>query len=161
MRVSHKTARIALCLVMVGLVAGIATSAFAVPEKEILRITIQQSFTGACCFSWGETVSVTEPKKPAPVIVTFATDFLLDSFQPFTVGLIINGGPCRLDLGPTQISQLGTDHRALDAASLEWAILPSDGLQPGNNTFTLCGGGSSTTSRITLGNNTLTAATAR
>ena len=157
MRVGHVTSKTALCLALVALLVGATALAFAVPEKEILRINIQQNFTGVCCFSWGETVSVTEPPTPSAVIVTLATDFELESFQNFTVGLMVNGGPCRLDLGPTRIGQAASDHRGFDSASLEWTILPSDGLLPGNNSFTLCGGGPLVTSTITLANNTMTA----
>ena len=59
MLLGHRSSKVVLCFAIVALVVGAATSALAVPEKEILRINIQQDFTGACCFSWGETVSVT------------------------------------------------------------------------------------------------------
>jgi len=60
-----------LCAVLV-----VASNAFAVPQKQLLTVTINQTFTGACCFSWGETVSVNEGTKLTPVTVRFATDFL-------------------------------------------------------------------------------------
>ena len=70
---------------------------------------------------------------------------------------MINGGPCLTNLGATQIGNFAVDRRGLNAASMDWVILPTDGLRAGNNTFTLCGGGPRTTSRMTLGVNTLTA----
>ena len=151
--VSNATKRSVTWLALVCLIAGLATAAFAVPDKQVLHITIQQTFTGTCCFSWGETVSVTEPAKVAPLTVTFASDVLV--FEPMSIGLSLNGGPCRFDLGPNTINEVAVDHFAFNAGSWTWVVLPSDGLVPGNNTFTLCGGGPLPTSKVTFGSNTL------
>ena len=150
----------ALRLALLSLVVGFATSALAVSPKEVLNVTRNQIFTGGCCFSWGETVSVTEPAKIAAVVVTFESDFMLtpiDQFhvEPFTVGLMINGGPCRTDLGPNTLHENHEDSAAFLLGSLEWIVLPGDGLHKGANTFTLCGGGPQGSSKITLGFNTL------
>jgi len=142
------------------LVAALTSAAFAVSPKEVLNVTRNQVFTGACCFSWGESVSVTEPAKISAVVVTFETDFELtpiDQFnvEPFTLGLMINGGPCRTDLGPHSLHENHEDSAAFLVGSLEWIVLPDDGLVKGTNTFTLCGGGPQGSSKITLGFNTL------
>lgn len=142
-----------MCCVVACLVVCAARFAFAVPDKQILHVTIQQTFTGACCFSWGETVAVTEPVNVAPVVVTFAGDLLVS--ERLNVGLSLNGGPCRFDLGPNQINELAIDHFAFVAHAWTWVVEPTDGLFPGNNTFTLCGGGSQASSKVTIESNTL------
>jgi hypothetical protein len=124
-------------------------------------VTINQSFAGVCCFSWGETVSVNETTKLTPVTVRFATDFLQNTPENFTVGLMVNGGPCRLDLGPNELGNFAVDFRGFMVGSIEWVVLPEDGLFPGLNSFTLCGGGSLDTSKITLGNNTFAVRTTK
>lgn len=145
-----------LCAVLVA-----ATSAFAVPQKQLLTVTINQSFTGACCFSWGETVFVNEATKLTPVTVRFATDFEQKTLDNFNVGIMVNGGACRLDLGPNELGNFAVDFRGFMVGSIEWVVLPEDGLFPGLNSFTLCGGGSSSTSEITLGNNTFAVRTTK
>jgi hypothetical protein len=149
--ITSRTLPVAIICFMI----AVATAAYAVPTKQVLRVNISQIFTGKCCFSWGESVSITQPPNPTPVTVIFSTDFLRDTAVNFNAGLMINGGPCRLDLGANAISQLSNDKRSFDSAAWQWVILPSDGLIPGNNTFTLCGGGPQDTSKITLGVNTL------
>jgi hypothetical protein len=145
-----------LCAVLVA-----ATSAFAVPQKQLLTVTINQTFTGACCFSWGETVFVNEGTKLTPVTVRFATDFLQDTIETFTVGIMVNGGACRIDMGPNELGDFAVDGRGFMVGSIDWVVLPEDGLFPGLNSFTLCGGGSLDTSKITLGNNTFAVRTTK
>lgn len=142
-------------------VLAAATSAFAVSQKQLLTVTINQSFTGLCCFSWGETVSANEATKLTPVTVSFATDFLQNTLDNFNVGIMVNGGPCRLDLGPNELGNFAVDGRGFMVGSFDWVVLPEDGLFPGLNSFTLCGGGPKSTSKITLGDNTFAVRTTK
>jgi hypothetical protein len=133
------------------LVVGIAAAAFAVPPTEVLRIEDTQTFTGACCFPWGETVTITEPKAVVPVVVTWSTDYVTSSNNVnFSVGVSVNGHPC---LATSVIGGFATPDGTFSSRSFQWNILPSDGLVKGNNNITLCGGASSGT--IALGLNTL------
>jgi len=127
---------------------GIATLAFAVPPDQVLRKGDTPSFTGKCCFGFGESVTVTEPAAISPVVVTFSTDYQATNLN--SLGIAVNGHPCQdafaLDpYGPTYFR----------SRSFQWVILPSDGLIKGNNTITLCGGGATDTATITLGFRTL------
>jgi len=45
--------------------------AFAVGSKQVTRF-YNQEFSGTCCFLWNQTVQVTEPTTPKPVIVTWS-----------------------------------------------------------------------------------------
>jgi len=118
-----------------------ATQAFAVPAKQVLKVTHNQTFVGQCCFSWAETVSVGEPKTPVPVVVTFTTDFLVNppALDDFVVGL----------------SVIVLNH--FTERSFEWIVPPgASGTHKGTNTFTLCGGAvNHPDGSITLGFNSL------
>jgi hypothetical protein len=130
-------------------IAGSAT-AHAVPTNQVLRIQAAQTFTGVCCFSWGETVSITEPAAHVPVVVTWSSDYVANA--QFSVGIMLNGGSCQF-YGSGQIAPYtaGYNFRTFQAV-----ILPSDGLVTGKNTFTLCGGSQGVPSdSISLGYNTL------
>ena len=148
--------RCLICFALVCLTMGVATTSFAVPPKQVLNITRNQTLTGACCFAWNvQKVSITEPAKVQSVVVTFETDFELPTVDTFTVGLMVNGGPCRTDLGPATLNESVSDHQGFLVESVEWVVEAEDGLQPGNNTFTVCGGCPKSTSQITLGYNSL------
>jgi hypothetical protein len=151
-----------LCLAIACLVLGAATNAHAVPQKGVSTVTINQIFTGLCCFSWNTTVSVNEGTKLTPVTVRWAADFLQNTANQFNVGLMINGGPCRLDLGPNSLGNFAVDFRSFMVGSWEWIVLPTDGLTSGLNSFTICGGASTTdTARVTIGTNTLAVRTSK
>jgi hypothetical protein len=142
---------------VVGLAVLVCLTAAAVPASavnstEVLREVSVQHFTGPCCFLWGETVFVTEPRTPSPVVLTWNTDYF--STAHFFVGLSLNGGPCNF-YGPREVFGLGVWF----PAAYQWVIFPSDGVVSGTNKFELCGGdadGKSGTAAI-IGNNTLTA----
>ena len=112
------------------------------------------NFAGLCCFSWGESVTIIEPTKVAPVVVTWNTDYQSDGYQ--YNGIILNGGSC-VSYGPSGMPEGQPIGGAVyTQGSYQWVILPSDGLHAGKNTFTLCGGGSFGTAIHTrLGFNTL------
>src|SRR5215813_13181986 len=100
-----------ICLAIACLVIGAATSAHAVPQKQLLTTTINQIFTGTCCFPWNAVVFVNEPAKLTPVTVRWSADFEQNTLDNFTIGLMINGGPCRVDIGPTALGNFAVDFR--------------------------------------------------
>ena len=152
------TSRTALGMVIACLAMMVTTKASAVTPKEVLRVERNSPFQGLCCFSWLEKVSVTEPDKIVPVIVTWSTDY--QSTGDFFAGISVNGGPCKF-LGSGSLEKFTTTGRAdgsgqFESRTLQWLVLPSDGLVTGSNTFSLCGGAaSSPTAIIMLGFNTL------
>jgi len=144
-----------LCLPLVGLAMLLTPTASAVAGKELLRVEQNQAFQGICCFSWPESVQVTEPSKVMPVVVTWSTDY--QATGPFLAGLSVNGKPCKF-LGSASIQPFGPGDGSgpFESRYFQWTILPDDGLRRGNNTFTLCGGGTlSPSAIILLGFNTL------
>lgn len=139
------------CLAIVCLVMGIATTAFAVPPNQVLRSTDPLQFPGACCFSFDETVSVTEPATPKPVVVTWSAE-LTPSRDFAFAGLMLNGGACQF-YGSGFIRN---NDSFFQSRTFQWIIFPSDGLRAGTNTFTLCGGGgSSNQGTLFVNSNTL------
>jgi len=131
------------------LVAGSVT-AHAVPVGQVLRVQTAQTFTGVCCFSWKETVSITEPSPTVPVVVTWSSDYVA-TYQ-FFVGIMLNNGPCTF-YGSGQIPAYSGNY---NFRTMQAVIFPSDGLVKGKNTFTLCGGSQGVaTDSISLGYNTL------
>lgn len=136
-----------MCLVM-------ATFAHAVPEKQLLRNMNTQVFTGGCCFSFNESVSVTEPAKVVPVVVTWSTDFKIDFQKQVAVGLLVNGSGCQ-NVGGGRFEHSRVEGQQFDTATLQFVIRPSEGLRAGNNVFTLCGGGLFGGEILTIGPNTL------
>ena len=146
-----------LCLALFACVAGAAMAV--IPGGEVLRITTPQTFTGACCFSWFETVRVTEPATPAPVVVTWSVDYNIGGEF---VGLSVNSGPCQFYGPRSMYSTFSVEPPGpVQSRTFNWIVLPSDGppanaLHKGTNTFTLCGGGmTSAAHQINLFNNTL------
>jgi len=153
--------RQAICLAMAGLVLGAATNAHAVPQKQVVTVTVNQIFTGACCFSWNTTAFANEGTKLTPVTVRWSADFLQNTLNNFNVGIMINGGPCRLDLGPNELGSFAVDGRSFIVGTWEWIVLPTDGLTSGLNSFTICGGGPNDAAKVTIGTNTLAVRTSK
>ena len=149
--------RRAACLVIICLVVGAVDSAHAVPPNQVARDSRIQTLTGLCCISWNETASVIEPAKVVPVAVTFSTDFQLASQVYIFIGLSLNGGACQA-FGAGSLQQpieIG-DREVFDSRTFQFVILPGEGLQRGNNTITVCGGGRLLqTDTILIGPNTL------
>ena len=153
--------RLALCWSVFCLALMLTPAASAVTNKELLRVEHNQAFQGLCCFSWSESVAVSEPSTVAPVIVTWSTDY--QATGSFLVALSVNGGPCRF-LGPAWINPFGRGDGGgfFESHYIQWLISPSDGLHKGINTFTLCGGAaSSPPAVIVLGFNTLSVRTSK
>jgi len=141
------------CLAVICPVIALAPTASAVQTNELLRVEQNQSFQGGCCFSWLETVKVTEPAHVVPVTVTWSGDYQATGY--FFIGFSINGGVCNF-YGSLALAPTGNFENFFDSHTLQVVIEPSDGLVKGKNTFTLCGGGMLSPSDIvTLGFNTL------
>jgi hypothetical protein len=141
------------CAILAGSICALAIN-----NAQIFRYTGSPlTLTGACCFAWGETVSLTEPATVVPVIVTFSSDY--QATLEGQVGLSLNGGSCNLFYGPNRLPEFtGGSGGAGPYAHIDyqWVIRPTDGLKVGKNTFQLCGGGSfGGDATIVLGFNTL------
>lgn len=151
--------RIALMVAVTGLIAVTSVSVLAAPPKSsVLRVTLLDvPHTGLCCSSWDESVSVIEPDRLVPIVVTWSTDY--QATAPFYAGLRVNGGPCTFD-GPANLPAfVPDDGTSYTSETFQWVIMPGDfKLTKGPNVITLCGGAAkSETDTITLGFNTLTA----
>jgi hypothetical protein len=135
-------------------------SAFAVPPNQVAFVPNAVTFTGKCCSSWNETVTIIEPSNVAPVIVTWSADVVIEStdVDDFLVGLSVNGGPCTA-YGSREIPYFIQKNFYNDFAvnaTHQWVVLRS-GLKKGTNTFTLCGGGAhQDLDSISVGLSTLT-----
>ena len=132
-------------------IIAIGTLVFAVPSNQVTRVEINQTFTAACCFSFGESVTITEPKTLVPVVVTLSTDYRSTSFS--RAGISVNGHEC---LATAQFTPSAPADGSFASHTFQWVISPSDGLIKGSNTITLCGGMDGNGS-LTLGFNTLAA----
>jgi hypothetical protein len=144
-------------LALACMIAAGSISALAAPKTHVFRVDANGTYTGPCCASWDESVTVYEPETIVPIVVTWSTDY--QSNAPFIAGLRLNGGPCTL-FGSGSIPAMNPgDGVYYASATFQWVILPGDyGLRRGRNVLTLCGGGvSADTDRITISFNTLTA----
>lgn len=126
----------------------------------MLRNLNNQTFTGVCCVSFNESVSISEPANISPVVVVFSTDYRVNvTGDQYHAGLSVNGSPCRtLDgYGSQVVADSDAPEGIWSNASFQWVVEPTDGvLVAGTNTFELCGGGlSSSSDSISIGQNTL------
>jgi hypothetical protein len=144
------------CLIM--LETGSAVAAV----NPVLRNLTKQTFTGQCCVSFDEEVSITEPSALKPVVVTWDTGYEINAADDYIAGLSVNGGACQASsAGGVFGAELIPDYQLASGKfshiSFQWIILPSDGvLVAGKNTFVLCGGGLSFSSdSISILDNTL------
>lgn len=130
------------------------TPGAAVPGSEVLRVMTTATQTGNCCFSWGETVHVSEGTSPVPVVVTWNTDAA--NSGRMIAGVMVNGGSC-ITPGAGQIPAGPPSGSGYQNISFQWVLFSSDGLVPGSNSITLCGGAHSSNpgGSISLGFNTL------
>lgn len=138
--------RLTMMAAVVGMIVAGSISALAVPSPQVFVAFNDRILSGICCSSWDDTITVTEPAKVAPVVVTFSGEYW--SGGVFYAGLSVNGGPCTA-YGSRSIDpyHLGNTRRTL---SLQWVVKPSDGLLPGTNTFTLCGGAAPSNPNLAL-----------
>lgn len=152
-------AAVLACLIIAG-----AGSAFSQTEP-ILRVLADTTFVGQCCFSFNESVSISEPATIKPVIVTWSGDYAPNDADAYFVGLSVNGGECTtVGYGARVLADnSGPGSLYSTAASFQWLVLPTDGiLVKGVNTFELCGGGkNSPTDSLTIGLNTLSVVLAK
>src|SRR5437868_6500546 len=109
---------------------GIAAFAFAIPANQLLRKGDFPSFTGKCCFSWGESVTVMEPTQVTPVVVTWSADY--QTFSSINAGIAVNGHPCQVP----EFLDLDISGSLFRSRTIQWVVLPSDGLIKGSNTIT-------------------------
>jgi len=146
-----------LCLTIVGLVAAFAPAAYAVPAQQVLRTMNPQIITGGCCSNFNLTVTATEPAKVVPVVVTWSTDFVLNPLKFFAFGISLNGGPCQgFGGGSLEEPLMAGSGDQFNTRMFQFVIHANEGLHPGNNTFTVCGGSvSAPTDTIELGANVL------
>jgi hypothetical protein len=151
------SAALLACLI----VAGTGT-AHARKLNQVFRVAHNQTFVGECCFSFGESVSITEPATISAVVVTWNSDYVVNVPDEYHIGISVNGGPCVTDTYGSVVladADVITGGDGLNA-TIQWIVLPSDEvLKKGTNTFELCGGGRhSSSDSISLGTNTLTVA---
>jgi len=123
------------CAAAALLIAAVAC-AFAVPPNQLSRqvLSFPVSFDGPCCMSFNQSVTVDEPSKPVPVVVTWNAEYTFGNGN--ISGLIVNGGPCRFYGSGSMGGEI-----IFRTRSFQWIVYPADGLQAGTNTFTVCGGG--------------------
>ena len=144
--VKARIARLTLILACL----GIAAFASAIPPNQLLRKGDFPVITGKCCFSWGDSVTVTEPAQVTPVVVTWSADYQSSNFT--NVGIAVNGHLCQVP----EFLDLDNSGSLFRSHMIQWIVQPGDGLIKGSNTITLCGGGATNTDTITLGFRTLT-----
>lgn len=129
---------LAFFAVLIGMIAAGSIPSLAVPPGQVYRNYNTQEFTGVCCSSWGDTVTVTEPLALQPVVVTWTAEYFT-VWDDFYVGLSVNGGPC-LAFGSRLIPRTLPGVLVRESGTFQWVVFPSDGLVKGKNTFTVCGG---------------------
>jgi hypothetical protein len=109
-----------------------AGRASAINPKQVIHDTSSRTFNGICCFSWRDTVQVTEPTVVVPVVVTWS--MVYQSQAAFFVGLSVNGGPCTF-YGSGELPA----YVPYRSTTFSW-VIPRYDLNKGVNTFTVCGG---------------------
>lgn len=139
------------CLVMAG--AGSASAA----TNPITRKLGNTNFTGKCCVSFGESVTIAEGKTIKPVIVIWSFDYDEVVADSYIFGLSVNGGACETESWGAR-AIMNNHLGGFNSTTFQWVVLPSDGvLVAGTNSFEVCGGGQGATDdEITIGDNTLT-----
>jgi hypothetical protein len=149
---------LSVTLLLVLMIAGAALSAFAAdPGSPVSRISYPgETHKGLCCKTWDAKVTINEPERPVPIIVTFSTGYRATG--PFYVGMRLNGGPCVFN-GPGYIPTYNPAEFSYASETFQWVIMPGDYLlAKGSNVIKVCGGAVfSGDDTIELGANTLTA----
>jgi hypothetical protein len=151
----NKGAIVAIALITL---IALPITLLAIPSAQIFRYTGSPiTFTGECCASWNESVSITEPATVVPVTVNFNMDY--QASAEGWVGLQLNGGSCNVYHGPNRLPEFPFTTAGVGAfgdVQYQWIITPADGLKAGKNTIGVCGGGSfGNSATIVLGYNTL------
>jgi len=126
-------------------------------ESPVMRSSYPgETHKGMCCKTWDATVSIIEPERNVPIVVTFSIDYRANA--PFYVGLRLNNGPCVFN-GPGTIPAYSPEQWSRNTTTFQWVIMPGDyQLKRGLNVLKVCGGGVySAGDEIELGFYTLTA----
>ena len=134
-----------------------AMPAMAGSKTTVSRTILQgETHTGLCCTNWGDPISVVEPERPVPIVVTWSGDYRATA--PLLVALRLNGGPCTF-FGPAYLQPYAPEDETYTSKTMQWVIMPGDyKLVSGQNTIQLCGGGIfNETDTVTLGFSTFTA----
>lgn len=127
------------------------------PETPVMRSSYPgETHTGMCCKSWDASVTINEPEKNVPIIVTFSMDYRANA--PIYVGTRLNNGPCVFN-GPGTIPAYNPEVWSRTTTTFQWVFMPGDyKLQKGLNVIRICGGGVySAEDSIELGYYTLSA----
>jgi hypothetical protein len=124
-----------LIAALVCMIAASSISALAVPPNEGFYTYTGQNLSGPCCFSWNDTVTVTEPSAITAVVLTWSTEYVAHAF--YLVGLSVNNGPCTA-YGPRTLTPT-LQGGQVETTNFQW-VVPKSVLVKGNNTFTVCGG---------------------
>ncbi len=141
------------CLLLISSVVALAAE----PESPVMRASYPgETHTGMCCKLWDASVTINEPEKNVPIIVSFSMDYR--SNAPHYVGLQLNDGVC-VSNGPSVIPAFQPDEWSRTTTTFQWVIMPGDyKLDKGLNTLRVCGGGAtSPNDMIELGFYTLSA----
>jgi hypothetical protein len=98
-----------------------------------------ETHKGMCCKDWEASVTINEPEKNVPIIVTFSMDYRADA--PFYVGVRVNDGVCVFN-GPATIPAYNPDVWSRTTTTFQWVFMPGDyKLEKGLNVIRVCGGG--------------------
>ena len=93
-------AAILACLIVAG-----AGSAFAA-TNQVSRTLYGQTFTGLCCVSFNEWVSITEPANLEPAVVLWSAGYGINVSDHYSAGLSVNGGPCEVSVWGLALSRI-------------------------------------------------------
>jgi hypothetical protein len=138
-----RTARIA---VICALALALAAPTFATSSSEVLRTLNSRGISGDFPQRTGEIVTVNFANTPSPIVVTWQGD--VASAGRFLMSVSVNGQPCGAYggsqipyfLGTPTSNPIGYAPNGFSDISMQWVVLPSDGLVLGNNTIELCAG---------------------
>ena len=156
MKSSSSTKKRTVVLVALIALVMLVTSfaAHAATNGATLRVMAQgETHTGFCCTVWSDSIEVSQPEKPVPMVITWSADYR--STGPMLVGIRLNNGPCTF-CGPAYLPAAVPANDTYASTATQWVIMPGDyGLVKGSNTIRLCGGGISSADSISLGFYTL------
>ncbi|HWR15707.1 MAG TPA: hypothetical protein VN577_12840 [Terriglobales bacterium] len=141
------------CMLVASSVVALADDS----ENPVMRRSYPgETHKGMCCKSWEASVTINEPVRNVPIVVTFSMDYRANA--PFYVGARLNDGPCVFN-GPSTIPAYEPEVWSRTTTTFQWVFMPGDyKLAKGLNVITVCGGGVySLNDTIELGYYTLSA----
>ncbi|HVZ16481.1 MAG TPA: hypothetical protein VG897_05155, partial [Terriglobales bacterium] len=87
-------------------------------DSPVLRVGYQgETHNGLCCTTWDGKITISEPERPVPIVVTFSTDYR--SNAPLFAGLSMNGGGC-VFYGPAFIPAFAPDDETYGSKTFQW-----------------------------------------